>query len=106
MRAKPAVVKGEPRSDVKAILVESVRIDGKPRQRHVAFIASYEANKLDQIRTRSTFWRHARQRPDQIDNQITPADRSKVEGALAQRVPRTTAEDAVLLRERVGRRSG
>ena len=66
------------------------RIDGKPRQRHVAFIASYEAKKLDQIGTRSTFWRHARQRLDQIGNQITPADRSKIEAALAQRVQPTT----------------
>jgi hypothetical protein len=57
--------------------------------------------------TRSTFWRDARQRLDRISSQITPADRSKVEAALAQRVPPTTAaEDAALLRERVGRRSG
>ena len=58
--------------------------------KHVAFIASYEANKLDQISTRSTFWRDARQRLDRISNQITPADRSKIEAALAQRVPTTT----------------
>ena len=83
-RGKPPIKR------VKAILVETVRIDGKPRQKHVAFIASYEANKLDQISTRSTFWRHARQRLDQIGNQITPADRSKIEAALAQRVPPTT----------------
>jgi hypothetical protein len=56
---------------------------------------------------RSTFWRDARQRLDRISTRITPADRSKVEAALAQRVPPTTAtEDAVLLRESVGRRSG
>ena len=83
-RGKPPITR------VKAILVETVRIDGKPRQKHVAFIASYEANKLDQISTRSTFWRDARQRLDQIGNQTTPADRSKVEAALAQRVPPTT----------------
>jgi hypothetical protein len=83
-RGKPPITR------VKAILVETVRTDGKPRQRHVAFIASYEANKLDQISTRSTFWRHARQRLDQIGNQITPADRSKIEAALAQRVQPTT----------------
>jgi hypothetical protein len=64
-RGKPPITR------VKAILVETVRIDGKPRQKHVAFIASYEANKLDQISTRSTFWRDARQRLDRISDQIT-----------------------------------
>ena len=52
--------------------------------------ASYEANKFDEICARSTFWRHARQRLDQIGNQITPADRSMIEAALAQRVQPTT----------------
>jgi hypothetical protein len=30
-------------------LVESERIDGRPRQRHVAFIASFQDGRLDQI---------------------------------------------------------
>ena len=54
----------------RAVLAETVRIDGKPRQKHVAFIASYETNKLDQISTRSTFWRAARQRLDQIGSGV------------------------------------
>ena len=80
--------RGEPPiKRIKAVLVETVRIDGKPRQKRVAFIASYEAGTLDQISTRSTFWRQARQRLNQINSQITPHDRSKVEAALARRVP-------------------
>jgi hypothetical protein len=105
-RGKPPIKR------VKAILVESVRIDGKPRQKHVAFIASYQDGRLDQISTRSTFWRDARQRLDRISNQTTPSDRSRVEAALAQRVPPTTAaEDAAQQRQadervqRVGRAS-
>ena len=86
-RRKPPITR------VKAILVETVRIDGKPRQKHVAFIASYQDGRLDLIGTGSTFWRDARQRLDRISNQITPADHSKVEAALAQRVPPTTAAE-------------
>jgi hypothetical protein len=52
--------------------------------------ACHTSAQLDQISMRSTFWRHARQRLDQIGNQITPADRSKIEAALAQRVQPTT----------------
>jgi hypothetical protein len=79
---------------VKAILVEAVRIDGKPRQRHVAFIESYEEGKLDQIGTRSIFWRRTRKRLDRLANRITPEDRIKIEAALALHVPPTTpAED-------------
>ena len=81
----------------KAVLFEEVRIDGKPRQKHIASIASFEEGKLDQISARSGFWRHARKQLDRIGNKITPADRSKIEAALAQRVPPTTpAEDAAL----------
>ena len=86
--------RGEPPiTRVKAVLVEMARIDRKPRQKHVAFIASYEAGTLDQISTRSTFWHHARQRLNQISNQITPHDRSMIEAALARRVPPTTAAE-------------
>jgi hypothetical protein len=88
--------RGEPPiKRVKAVLVEAVRIDGKPRQKHVAFIASYQHGTLDQISTGSMFWHDARQRLDQISSQITPHDRSMIEAALAQRVdPTTAAEDA------------
>jgi hypothetical protein len=88
-----------PITRIKAVLVEAVRIEGKPRQKHVD-IASYEANKLDQISTRSTFWRDAHKRLDRIGNRIMPEDRIRFEAALAQRVPPTTAvEDAALQRE-------
>ena len=82
----------------KAILVESSRINGKPRLKHVAFIASYETGPLD-LPTRIGFWQRARQRLDQLDNRITPDDRRKIEAALARRVPPTTPEDERALEE-------
>ena len=62
---------------------------------HVAFIASYQDGRLDQISARSTFWRDARQRLDQIGNRITrqpTAAGSKPH--WAQRVPPTTEDEA------------
>ena len=77
-----------------------MRIDGEPRQKHIALIASYQPSKLDQISTRSIFWRHARERLERIGDQIMPDERSKIEAALAPRVPPTTAaEDAAMDRE-------
>lgn len=74
---------------IKAILVESARVDGKPRQRHVAFISSYEPDLSDRFR----FWRESRERLDRLGKRITPEDRTKIEAALAQRVPPTTPEE-------------
>lgn len=81
----------------KAILVESVRVEGKPRQKHVAFVASYVQGETPQEieYQRITFWRDARQRLDQLGNRITAQDRSKVEAALGKRVPPTTAAEEV-----------
>jgi len=74
---------------VKAVLVESVRVNGKPRLKHIAFISSYEPEGLGD---RFQFWREARQRLDRLGNRITPEDRIKIEAALAERVPTTPEE--------------
>jgi hypothetical protein len=105
----------------KAILVESVRVNGKPRLKHIAFIASYqspEARRVWNAKThfqlgilgspeventdmtschvipdRFRFWRTARERLDRLSNQITSEDRIKIEAALALRVLPTTLEE-------------
>ncbi|MET0707911.1 MAG: hypothetical protein ABWY82_13880 [Tardiphaga sp.] len=83
--------RGEPPiKRVKAGLIEAVRIDGKPRQRHIALISSYEPEGLSD---RFRFWREARQRLDRLGNRITPEDRIKIETTLAQRVPLPTPEE-------------
>ncbi|MET4244615.1 hypothetical protein [Bradyrhizobium sp. RT10b] len=115
----------------KAVLVESHRVNGKPRLQHVAFIGSYEPLWFDRrldpsyrdqkfaeqmsLLERSGFWRRARERLDRLGNRITPDDRRKIEVALALRVPPTTPEDEKVcdrefveslrgLKELVGRR--
>jgi hypothetical protein len=77
----------------KAVLLESVNINGKPRLRHVAFIESYKECELHRLRTRVVFWRRARKCLDRLGNRITPEDRVEIEGALALRVPVSTPEE-------------
>jgi hypothetical protein len=73
-----------------AVLVKSVRVDGEPRRKHIACIASYHP-PLD-VSGRMLFWRRARKRLDQIANWITAEDRVKIEAALASHVTPTTLE--------------
>jgi hypothetical protein len=74
---------------VKAILVESVRVDGKPRHKHIAFVSSYQPDLGDRFR----FWREARECLDHLGGRITPECRTKIETALAKRVPPTSPEE-------------
>jgi hypothetical protein len=83
-----------------AVLVESVRVNGKPRLKHIAFIASYEPEadwQRESLRIiiRRAFWANARDRLDRLANRITPEDRIKIEAALALHVQPTTPEEDV-----------
>ena len=97
---------------VRAILVESVRVDGKSRYKHVAYIGSFVAETLD-VEARRDFWKAANER---LSTYVNDDDRSKIEAALARCVPPlTAAEDAEWQRqadesrqwlsERIGRAS-
>jgi hypothetical protein len=80
-------------SRIKAILLESVRIDGKPRQRHIAFLGSIGKAVTNRKEHRPHFWADIRQRLDHLGNRITADDRAKIEAALAKRVPPLTASE-------------
>ena len=71
----------------RAILVESVRVDGKSRHRHVAVIGSFVAETLD-VEARRDFWKAASER---LSVYVNADDRSKIEAALARHVPPPTA---------------
>jgi hypothetical protein len=74
----------------KALLVEAVRINGQPRQRHIAFLASYKIDAIDEISTRALFWQRASARLDQLADRISPEMRKKTEVELARHVPPAT----------------
>jgi hypothetical protein len=92
---------GEPPiTRTKAVLVESVRIDGKPRLKHVAFIASYDEDyrTRNEVGCRCTFWRQARDGLKQL--KLTPTQRRQIEALLAKRMkPPTKREQAASDRE-------
>jgi hypothetical protein len=72
-----------------ALLVESVRIDGKPRQRHVAYLFSIwhgEEDKLGDRHWQVRWWVEASDRLDELGDRVKPEDRRKIEKALAQKI--------------------
>lgn len=92
------------RSDVTwfAILVEAIRVDGKPRQKHVAYLGSFTESQLALPSQRVWMWDGMTERLDRLDNRIAREDRKSIEAALAKRLgPRPTKRQ----REAAQRRS-
>ena len=74
-----------------AILVESVRIDGKPKQRHVAYLGSVH---LDQtVHYRAWWWHRIGAKLDALGNRIPADDRPRIEAALAKEVPKVSTDE-------------
>jgi hypothetical protein len=72
------------RARLKAILVESVRVDGKPRQRHIVFLGSIS---IDQIgKPGGRFWYDVTRRLNGLGKRVTPADRKRIGRAIAKKV--------------------
>jgi hypothetical protein len=81
---------------VRAVLTASVSVDGKSRQRYVAVIGSFIAERLD-VEARRGFWITAHER---LSIYANDDERSKIEAALARRVPPpTAAEEAAWQRQ-------
>jgi hypothetical protein len=76
-----------------AIIVESVRIDGKPRQRHVAYLASTTESRIAVVHQRRYFWDEVLDGLDRLMNRMSIEDRTRVEAAIALKVPRLTREE-------------
>lgn len=83
-----------------AILVESVRIDGKPKQRHVAYLGSVH---LDQtVHYRAWWWHRIGAKLDALGNRIPADDRPRIEAALAKEVPKVSAADVAAYAQQHG----
>jgi len=74
---------------IRAILLEAVRIDGKSRQQYVAVVASFVDGQLD-VEARREFWKAAEKR---LSIYAQDDDRSRIDAALARRVPPLTSEE-------------
>ena len=67
---------GQPR----LLLVEAVRIDGKPRQRHLTYLGSVQADRRDLRR----FWYNVIRKLDRC--QLSPEERNRITAAIAKKV--------------------
>ncbi len=75
-----------------AVLVESRRVDGAPRQRTVAYLGSIREGCIDQRdEEHRALWRHVDERLDELA--LDPEARAKVEAAIDSRVRRVTPEN-------------
>jgi hypothetical protein len=81
-----------------AILVENTRVNGRPTQRHIAYLVGFtksqtwERSKYSLPR-RCSIWAEVDKKLDRLGNRITPQDRTKIEAAIAEKVPRPTAAE-------------
>jgi hypothetical protein len=73
-----------------AVLAETKRVNGKPQQRHIAYLGSISDSAMEIAPQRYHFWDRISARLDALGNQITPTDREKVEAAIAEKVARPT----------------
>jgi hypothetical protein len=67
-----------------AILVENVRVKGKPTQRHIAYLGGCIIKHAAQ---RPYFWDGVLARLKRLGNRITPVQRAAIIAALASKVP-------------------
>jgi hypothetical protein len=65
-----------------AILVEAVRIDGKPKQRHIAYLGSVHGEQ--DVYYRAWWWHRMSAKLDALGNRIPPQDRPRIVAALAR----------------------
>lgn len=87
-----------------AVLVKSVRIDGKPRQRTVAYLGAIHDTLIllpSQPWHRKFFWRDVCERLDRLD--LDPDLRARIVVQLARRVPEPAAQDDAVLAQAIAR---
>ena len=76
---------------LKAVLVESARVGGQPRQKHIKFLGSVRLDGRD----RQRFWYEVTTTLNRLGNRVSPDERKKIEAAIVKRVggkPMTKAQ--------------
>ena len=68
-------------------LTEATRINGKPRQRHIAYLGSFTEQGIDSVHQRGRFWDLVNTRLHALADRLTDEDRTRIIGEIASRVP-------------------
>ena len=76
-----------------AVVVESVLVDGNPRQRQVALLASITESEIEIVHHRRYFWDAVHERLDQLGDHMSIDDRRRIEAAITHKVPRLSPEE-------------
>jgi hypothetical protein len=76
-----------------AILVESVRTNGRPTQKHIAYLGAMTSSKVEITYQRAYFWQRVMKRLDRLGNRVSDEDRKRIEQAISRKVPRLTREE-------------
>jgi hypothetical protein len=85
-----------------AVLAESFRVGGQPRQRHIATLGSVNLHVTSlaggnfptaQAGETCTFWQTASARLDRLGNRVSNDDRERIEAALVEKVRRPIAAE-------------
>ena len=107
---------------LKAVLCESERVDGVPKQHHVAFLGSIEASWLESfyegvsdktmaraqvqnwdmlsIEQRYWFWQSVAEKLDSLEDRIPKGERRKLEDSVSEVVPRPTSREGHAVEQR------
>jgi hypothetical protein len=72
-----------------AILAETKRVNGQPRQRHLAYLGSISEGENKILIQRCHFWDRVADRLDGLGGRVK--DREQIEAAIAKKVPRPSA---------------
>jgi hypothetical protein len=65
---------------LRAVLVESVRIDGRPHQRYLAYLGSVQADRRDRPR----FWYDLTRKLDKC--RLSREERNRIKSAIAKKI--------------------
>jgi hypothetical protein len=69
-----------------AVIVESARVDGKPRQKHVAYLGTFKQTRLEEEAGCLAYWEKITERLDRLGNRFSTDDRVLIETMLAEKV--------------------
>jgi hypothetical protein len=89
-----------------AILAETRRVDGRPVQRHIAVVAAFVESQLPIDAQRGFIWEDIDNRLDRLGNQITKAERKRIEAVIATKVPRLSRRQYTAIARRNAKKFG
>ena len=67
-----------------AILVETSRVDGKPKQEHIAYLGGITESAIEILPQRCYFWDEVTERLDQLSSRLSTDERLRIENAIAR----------------------